>query len=137
MEQQTETTQDQESKRFGNTFEQFGERMAAWGEEFGRFMEAWGEEFGRRMEAWGEEFGQRMEVMGKEFGPRVETWSEDLARGVKKAGKRVGEWMEGETPAPAADTDSLRDERLAILRMVQEGKISVPEAEGLLRAMGE
>jgi hypothetical protein len=29
MEQQTETTQAQESERFGDTFEQFGERITA------------------------------------------------------------------------------------------------------------
>jgi hypothetical protein len=126
MEQQTETPQDQGSKRFGNTFEQFGEHMAAWGEEFGRQMEALGKEFECRMETW-----------AKEFGPCVEAWSEDLAQGVEKAGKRVGEWFEGEPTSFATESGDLREERLAILRMVEQGKISVTEAEGLLRAMSE
>ena len=135
MEQQTETKQGQESKRFAEAFEQFGERMAAWGEAFGESMAAWGEEFGRQMEAWGQEFEHHMETWGKEFGPHVEAWSQDLARGVEKAGKRVGEWFEGETAPPAAD--DLKAERLAVLRMVEEGKISVDEAERLLRAVGK
>ena len=68
MEQQAGTTQAQETRSFGETFEQFGEQMAAWGEEFGCQMEAWGQEFGQRMDAW-----------GKEFGPRTESWAEELA----------------------------------------------------------
>ena len=126
MEEQTETAQDQETKHFGDAFEQFGERMAAWGEEFGRQMETWGKEFERRMEVW-----------GKEFGPHMEAWTEELAQGLEKVGQRVGEWFEEETASPATDAEDLREERLAILRMVEEGKISVAEAESLLRALGE
>ena len=137
MEQQTEATQDQETKHFGDAFERSGERMAAWGETFGQHMAAWGEEFGRQMETWGKEFECRMEAWGKEFGPRVEAWTEDLAQGVEKVGQRIGEWFEEGTASPATDADRLREERLAILRMVEQGKISVIEAEGLLRAIGE
>ncbi len=115
MEQQAETTQDQESKRFDDTFEQFGQQMAAWGEEFGRRMETWGEEFGCCMEAW----------------------SEDLAQHIEKVGARMGRLFEEETASSATDVATLREERLAILRMVQEGKINVAEAESLLRALGE
>ena len=126
MEQQAETTQGQEPKRFDELFEQFGEQMAAWGEAFGQRMAAWGEEFGRQMETW-----------SKEFGPRMEAWSQDLAQSVEKTGERVGEWCKQETPSDATDASSSREGRLAILRMVGEGKISVDEAERLLRAMGE
>ena len=55
----------------------------------------------------------------------------------KKVGQRIGEWFEEGTASPATDADRLREERLAILRMVEQGKISVTEAEGLLRAIGE
>lgn len=126
MEQQTETTQDQESKHFGHAFEQFGEQMAAWGEEFGRQMEVWGEEFGHRMEAW-----------GKEFGPRMEAWSEKLAEKMEHMGEHVEKWFEERTTSPPANAEKLREERLAILRMIEEGKITVTEAESLLRALGE
>jgi hypothetical protein len=125
MEQQTATTQAQETTRFSDTCEQFGAQMAAWGEEFGRQMETWGREFGQRMEAWGEEFG-----------PRMESWAEELAQKLELAGERIREWLE-EQRASYASADSLREERLAILRMVEESKISVTEAESLLRALGE
>jgi DNA anti-recombination protein RmuC len=125
MEGQTEDKQAQEEKRFGDTFEQFGEQMAAWGEEFGRQMEAWGREFEGRMEAW-----------GKEFGPRMEVWAEELAKHVEQLGKRVGRWFEEEVGS-SASADSLREERLSILRLVEEGKISAAEAESLLRALGK
>jgi len=125
MEQQTATTQAQETIRFSDTCEQFGEQMAAWGEEFGRHMDAWGREFGQRMEDW-----------GKEFGPRMEDWAEELVQKMELAGERVREWLEEQRPS-GASADSLREERLAILRMVAEGKISVTEAESLLRALGD
>ena len=125
MEQQTATTQAQETERFGDTFEQFGEQMAAWGEEFGRQMEAWGREFGQRMEAWAEEFG-----------PRMEAWAEELGQKMEQAGERICQWFEEQTASRAASAGSLREERLAILRMVEESKISITEAESLLRALG-
>jgi len=115
MEQQTATTQAQEAERFGDTFEQFGKQMAAWGEEFGQRMEAWGEEFGPRMEAWAEELAQKMEL----------------------AGERIRQCFEKQAASTATRTDSPQEGRLTILRMVEEGKISVTEAESLLRALGE
>jgi hypothetical protein len=126
MEQQTATAQAQETKHFSDACEQFGEQMAAWGEEFGRHMETWGREFGQRMEDW-----------GKEFGLRMEDWAEELAQKMELAGERIREWLEEQTASRAASANSLREERLAILRMVAEGKISVTEAESLLRALGE
>ncbi|MGA9350297.1 MAG: hypothetical protein WBW48_16055 [Anaerolineae bacterium] len=126
MEQQTGTTRAQEAKRFGETIEQFGEQMAAWSEEFGRHMEAWGREFGQRMEAWGEEFG-----------PRMESWAEELAQKLGLAGERIREWLEEQRASSAASANSLREERLTILHMVEESKISVTEAESLLRALDD
>ena len=126
MEQQTATTQAQESERLGDTFEQFGEQMAAWGEEFGRQMEAWGREFGQRMEDW-----------SQEFEPRIEVWAEELAQKMELAGERIRQWFEEQAASRAAKTDSPQESRLTILRMVEESKISVTEAEGLLRAVGE
>ncbi len=125
MEQQTATTQAQEARRFGDACEQFGEQMAAWGEEFGRQMEAWGREFGQRMEDW-----------SQEFGPRLEVWAEELAQKMEQGGERVRQWFEEQAASRTASAGSLREERLAILRMVEEGKISVTEAESLLRAVG-
>jgi hypothetical protein len=126
MGQQTGITQAQEARSFGETFEQFGEQMAAWGEEFGCQMEAWGREFGQRMDAW-----------GKEFGPRMESWAEDLALKMELAGERIRQWFEEQAASRAAKADSLQEERLTILRMVEESKISVTEAESLLRALGD
>ncbi len=126
MEQQTATTQTQEAKSFGDTCEQFGEQMAAWGEEFGHHMEAWGGEFGQRMEDW-----------SQEFGPRMEVWAEELGRKMELAGQRLRQRFEEQTASRAASTDSPQEGRLTILRMVEEGKISVTEAESLLRALGE
>lgn len=126
MEQQTGTTQAQEVKGFGETFEQFGEQMATWGEEFGCHMEAWGREFGQRMDAW-----------GKEFGPRMESWAEELAQKMELAGERIRQWFEEQAASRAAKGDSLREERLTILRMVEESKVSVTEAESLLRALDD
>ena len=115
MEQQTATAQAQEARRFSDTFEQFGEQMAAWGEEFGQRMEDWSEE----------------------FGPRMETWAEELVQNMELVGERIRQWFEEQTASRAARAGSLREERLAILHMVSEGKISVTEAESLLRALGE
>jgi len=126
MEQQTATTQAQEAPRFSDTCEQFGEQMAAWGEEFGRRMEAWSRELGQRMETWGEEFG-----------PRMESWAEELAQKLEQVGERIREWLEEQRASSAARANSLREERLTILRMVEEGKISVTEAESLLRALDD
>jgi len=126
MEQQTATTQAQESRSFSDACEQFGEQMSAWGEEFGRHMEAWGREFGQRMEAW-----------SGEFGPRMEVWAEELAQKTELMGERIQQWFEEQTASRAASAGGLREERLAILRMVAEGKISITEAESLLRALGE
>ena len=125
MEQQTATTRAQEARNFGDTCEQFGEQMAAWGEEFGHHMEAWGREFGQRMEDW-----------SKEFGPRMEVWAEELAQKTELMGERISQWFEKQAASRAASAGSLREERLAILRMVEESKISVTEAESLLRAVG-
>ncbi len=125
MEQQTATTQAQEAKRFSDAYEQFGEQMAAWGEEFGHQMEAWGREFGQRMEAWAEEFG-----------PRMEAWAEELGRKMELAGQRLRQRFEEPATSTAASTDSPQEGRLTILRMVEESKISVTEAESLLRAVG-
>ena len=126
MDQQTATTQTREARNLSDACEQFGEQMAAWGEEFGRHMEAWGTEFGQRMEDW-----------SQEFEPRIEVWAEELAQKMELAGERVRHWFEEQAASRAASAGSLREERLAILRMVAEGKISVTEAEGLLRALGE
>ena len=126
MEQQTASTEAQEARSFGDSCEQFGEQMAAWGEEFGRHMEAWGREFGQRMEDW-----------SQEFGPRMEVWAEELAQKMELAGERIRQWFEEQAASRAASADSVREERLAILRMVAEGKINVTEAESLLRAVGE
>jgi len=126
MEQQTATTQTQEAKGFGDTCEQFGEQMAAWGEEFGRHTEAWGTEFGQRMDDW-----------SQEFGPRMEVWAEELAQKMELMGERIRQWFEEQAASRAASSDSVREERLSILRMVAEGKISVTDAESLLRALGE
>lgn len=115
MEQQTATTQTQGAKSFGDTCEQFGEQMTAWGEEFGRHMEAW----------------------GRELGPRLEVWAEELVQKMEQTGERVREWFEEQAPSRSASADSVREERLAILHMVAEGKINVAEAESLLRALGE
>ena len=125
MEQQTATTQAQEATRFSDTCEQFGEQMSAWGEEFGRHMEAWGREFGQRMEDW-----------SQEFGPRMEVWAEELAQKTELMGERISQWFEKQAASRAASAGGLREERLAILRMVEENKISVTEAESLLRAVG-
>jgi len=124
--ERTETGQTQETKRFGETFEQFGEQMAAWGEQFGRQMEAWGREFEGRMADWGEEFG-----------PRMEAWAGELAQRMEHVGQRVGGWFDEQTASRADSAEGLREERLAILRMVEEGKITAAEAESLLRALGE
>jgi hypothetical protein len=125
MDQQPEATQTRESECFDDILEQLGKQMAAWGEEFGQRMEAWGEEFGCRMEAW-----------GKEFRPCMEARAEEMARKMTQLGERIGQWFEEEAGSTAG-ADNLREERLVILRMVDEGKISVTEAEGLLRALGE
>jgi len=126
MEQQTTTTQAQEAKSFGDTCEQFGEQMAAWGEEFGRHMEAWGEEFGQRIDDW-----------SQEFEPRIEGWAEELAQKMELMGERLRQWFEEPAASRAANASSLREERLAILRMVAEDRINVAEAESLLQAVGE
>jgi DNA anti-recombination protein RmuC len=126
-EQQAEAGQGhKETKRASDTFEQFGEQMANWGEEFGRQMEAWGKEFEQRMEAW-----------GKEFGPRMEAWAEELAQHMEQVGQHVEQWLDERTTDRTTSDDNLREERLAILRMVEEGKIDAAEAESLLRALGE
>ena len=124
MEQKTASTKAQQAKGFGDACEQFGEQMAAWGEEFGRHMEAWGEEFGQRIEAW-----------SQEFEPRIEVWAEELAQKMDLTGERIRQWFEEQTASRAASADNVREERLAILNMVAEGKISVAEAESLLRAL--
>jgi len=126
MERQTATTQTQEARSFSDACEQFGEQMAAWGEEFGCHMEAWGREFGQHMEDW-----------SQEFEPRIEVWAEELAQKMELAGERIRQWFEEQAASRAASVGSLREERLAILRMVAEGKINVTEAESLLRALGE
>ena len=136
MEQQTQAESVEQPRPFGDACEQWAQQIAAWGEEFGRRMEAWAAEFGPRMEAWGKEFEQRMEAWGKEFGPRMEAWAEELTQHLERMGRQVREWLEEEKPA-AASSDGLREERLAILRMVEEGKVDVAEAEKLLRALGE
>lgn len=132
MEQETNS---KKKPRFEEPFEQFGEQMAGWGEAFGQRMAVWGEEFGRQMESWAKEFETRMEAWGKEFGPRMETWGKDLGRRMEEAGGRMEEWFEGESPSAEADEADPQAERLAILRMLEEGKISVDEAERLLRAV--
>ena len=104
MEQQTATAQAQEARHFSDTFEQFGEQMAAWGEEFGQ---------------------------------RMEDWAEELVQNVELVGERIRQWFEEQAASRVARAGSLREERLAILRTVGEGKISVTEAESLLRALGE
>lgn len=135
MEQKTDKTANQEEKPFDRVLEQFGDQMAAWGETFGHQMVAWGEEFGRHMETRRQEFERCMEAWGKEFGPRVKAWIKDLAQGMEQAGECVGEWFEAETTPPyATEAKGLEEERLAVLRMVAEGKISVAEAERMLRA---
>ena len=116
MQQQTATAQAQEAKYFSDTFEQFAEQMAAWAEEFGQRMEDWSEE----------------------FGPRMETWAEELAQKIDLAGERIRQWLEEQAASRAPpEASSLQEERLTILRMVAEGKISVTEAESLLCALGE
>jgi len=121
-----ETTNDKQKRYFGDTFEQFGEQMAAWGQEFGRQMEAWGQEFENRMAVW-----------GQDFGPRMEVWAEELAQHMEQVGERFEQWFEREMVTPAASAEDQQKSRLAILRMLEEGKISVAEAESLLQAVGK
>jgi hypothetical protein len=52
-------------------------------------------------------------------------------------GERIGQWFEEQAASPLPSADSLREERLTVLRMVEERKISVTEAESLLRALGD
>jgi hypothetical protein len=67
----------------------------------------------------------------------MEAWAEELARNMESAGQRLRWWFEEPATSTTAGGGSLREERLAILRMVEEGKISVTEAESLLRAVGD
>jgi len=78
-----------------------------------------------------------MEDWSQEFEPRIEVWAEELAQKMELAGERIRQWFEEQAASRAASVSSLREERLAILRMVAEGKINVTEAESLLRALGE
>ncbi|MCK4451900.1 MAG: hypothetical protein KAX26_15050, partial [Anaerolineae bacterium] len=64
-------------------------------------------------------------------------WAEELAQKMELAGERISQWFEEQAASRAASADSPREERLAILHMVEESKISVTEAESLLRALGE
>jgi DNA anti-recombination protein RmuC len=113
--ERAETGGTQETKRSGETFEQFEAQMAAWGREFEARMASWGEEFGPQMEAWAGKLAQRME----------------------RAGQRVGRCFDEQAASQAEGTEDLREGRLAVLRMVEEGKITAAEAESLLRALGE
>ncbi len=124
MEQQTGTTPARETQAFGDAFAQFGQQMATWGETFGQRMAVWGEDFGQRMEAWGKEMAESMGQLGDHLG-------ESFAVGKPPAVPEADE-----SPA-ASEGSNLQEERLNILRMVAEGKISVAEASDLLRALGE
>jgi len=137
MEHQTETTNAQESQKTDAVFVQFGEYMSNWGESFGQQMASWGQGFGEKMESWSTELEARLETWGQEFGPRLARWGRDLTNNVEKVGERASEWVEGKDRSSPAGADNLQKERLAILHMVQEGKINVSEAESLLRAVGK
>jgi hypothetical protein len=67
----------------------------------------------------------------------MEAWAEELSRKMELAGQRLRQRFEEPATSTAASTDNPQEGRLTILRMVEEGKISVTEAESLLRALGE
>ena len=74
----------------------------------------------------------------EQFGEQMAAWAEELAQNMELVGKRMSQWLDEQaTSRSPPEVSSLREERLAILHMVAEGKISVTEAESLLRAVGE
>ena len=84
-----------------------------------------------------EQFGEQMATWGQEFGPRGEAWAEELAQHMEQVGERFEQWFEQKMATPAASAEDQQKSRLAILRMLEEGKISVAEAESLLQAVGK
>jgi hypothetical protein len=108
-------------------------------DEFGNFagmMFDWG--------SWGREIGQEWEGIGREWGDRISRQAQETAqlveRKVRHAARRRNarmKWtwdLEGMPKAPKREPVS-EEERMTILRMLAEKKITAEQAEELLSAL--
>lgn len=131
----------------GEDFTAFGEEMGRFGEEMGKL----GEEMGKLGEEMGHEFGSLGYKIAQKINDKLQR---KLERSLRKASAKAARaarsqrWsfdfqapvpprppvppLRGEPPNSEPVTE---EERLMILRMVEDGKISAGEAEKLLAAL--
>ena len=121
-----------EPKDWGDAFsEKFHENWAKFEHEFDRFPERWEKSFGEQMD---------------HVGDRIEEAMQKVRQGIKmdKSGKRAvviatalaGKQAQNTEERPAARESAVtEDERKMILKMLQEKKISVEEAEKLFETL--
>ncbi len=151
---------EQFGREMGQWGEQFGREMGAWGEQFGREMGRLGEEIGQEIAAAFEgvhtesiRTGQAAEHAARvrvHLGHRVtEVDVDDLVRrskeaaaaGIRKAQEAMSRALAGlerdasPTGAAARRTAASDEEKLAILKMIETGRITAAEGELLLDAL--
>jgi len=127
----------------------FGDISKDFADVFGAFAGTGSGEFEGRLRDRAEKIGRRAEEAARKAGERAQRHAERMAREAERQGQRWGSgaggwWRPPGTPPPAPPRPvqpapprgTSSEERLLILRMLSDGKISAEEAARLLDALG-
>lgn len=129
----------------GNLFEDISKDFAG---AFGAFANAGSGDFEGRIREQAEKFGRQAEEVARKASARAQRHAERMAREAERQGQRwgtgAGGWWRPPSPpqppprpaTPPPPRAGTSEERLMILRMVAEGRISAEEGARLLEALG-
>jgi hypothetical protein len=118
----------------------FGERWSEWGQDFGERMGDWGQDFGERISRKAHESAERAARKAEAAARRMERHAERQARHARKAARKGAKfsWTIDSSkfpPAPKPIEPVSDEERMTILRMLAEKKITSEQAEELLNSL--
>jgi len=126
----------------------FGDISKDFADAFGAFASAGGGEFEGRIREQAEKFGRQAEEVARKASERAQRHAERMARQAERQGQRwgagAGNWWRPPSPPqppprpapPAGKRAGSSEERLMILRMVADGRVTAEEAARLLDALG-
>lgn len=126
----------------------FGDISKDFADAFGAFASAGSGEFEGRIREHAEKIGRQAEEVARKASERAQRHAERMARQAERQGQRwgagAGGWWRPPSPpqppprpaTPPSQRPGSSEERLMILRMVADGRITAEEAARLLDALG-
>jgi hypothetical protein len=124
----------------GNVGKEFGESWGNWGKDFGEYWGNWGQEFGERVSHKAVEAAERAARKAEATARRMERHARHQERHARKAARKNAKlsWTFDTskfTPPPKPSEPVSDEERMSILQMLSDKKITAEQAEELLAAL--